>query len=185
MSDDAAIDAPARAARKRGGGRAGNNRRSGGPAIRQSGWETIVNSDHPTTPLRPEGVEAVHDAAMRVLEEIGIDFLNEEAKTILKEAGCDVDPGSDRVRMGRDFVMEMTAKAPSEFTLTPRNPERASAPPPCGSCRSSKPGGTSPFAARGWTSWNVSDSRRSPSASPTQRRRRHCRPTMAIRSIAC
>lgn len=125
MSDDAAIDAPARAARKRGGGRAGNNRRSGGPAIRQSGWETIVNSDHPTTPLRPEGVEAVHDAAMRVLEEIGIDFLNEEAKTILKEAGCDVDPGSDRVRMGRDFVMEMVAKAPSEFTLTPRNPDRA------------------------------------------------------------
>ena len=27
--------------------------------------------------------------------------------------------------MGRDFVMEMVAKAPSEFTLTPRNPDRA------------------------------------------------------------
>ncbi len=26
--------------------------------------------------------------------------------------------------MGRDFVMEMMARAPSEFTITPRNPDR-------------------------------------------------------------
>jgi trimethylamine--corrinoid protein Co-methyltransferase len=26
--------------------------------------------------------------------------------------------------MGRDFVMEMVAKAPSSFTITPRNPDR-------------------------------------------------------------
>ncbi|MEM9130413.1 MAG: trimethylamine methyltransferase family protein, partial [Pseudomonadota bacterium] len=31
----------------------------------------------------------------------------------------------ENVRMGRDFVMEMLAKAPSQFTITPRNPERA------------------------------------------------------------
>ena len=30
----------------------------------------------------------------------------------------------DNVRMGRDFVMEMVAKAPSRFTITPRNPDR-------------------------------------------------------------
>ncbi len=28
------------------------------------------------------------------------------------------------VRMGRDWVMEMVAKAPSQFTITPRNPDR-------------------------------------------------------------
>jgi trimethylamine---corrinoid protein Co-methyltransferase len=29
------------------------------------------------------------------------------------------------VRMGRDFVAEMLAKAPPAFTMTPRNPDRA------------------------------------------------------------
>ncbi len=115
----------ARHGRRRSGGRAGNARRGGsGPAIRQSPWETVINTDHPTTPLRPEGVEAIHNAAMRVLEEIGIDFLNEESREILARAGCDVEPGGARVRMGRDFVMEMTAKASAQFDITPRNPER-------------------------------------------------------------
>ncbi|MEM7546389.1 MAG: trimethylamine methyltransferase family protein [Pseudomonadota bacterium] len=115
---------PSRRTRTRGGGRSGNTRRSASAAISQSPWQTVINTDHPTEPLRPDGVEAIHNTAMRILEEIGIDFLNEEAKTYLREAGCDVDPGSDRVRMGRDFVMEMVAHAPREFTITPRNPAR-------------------------------------------------------------
>ena len=83
-----------------------------------------MNTDHPTCPLRPEGVTAVHDAAMRVLEEIGVDFLNAEARAVLARAGCAVEPGSERVRMGRDFVMEMAARAPRQFDITPRNPAR-------------------------------------------------------------
>ena len=62
---------------------------------------------------------------MRILEEIGIDFLHEEAKTILKAAGCDVVPGLDTVRMDRNFVMEKVALAPSEFEIVPRNPARS------------------------------------------------------------
>ncbi len=123
MNDTAAPTAPR--IRARAGGRAGNARRGGSAAIHQSPWETVINTDHPVTPLRPEGVEAIHNAAMRVLEEIGIDFLNEEAKDYLRKAGCSVDPSSNRVRMGRDFVMEMVARAPSEFTITPRNPAHA------------------------------------------------------------
>jgi trimethylamine--corrinoid protein Co-methyltransferase len=85
-------------------------------------WRIPVNVDRPTEPLRPEGVEAIHDGAMRILEEIGIEFLNEESLEILKEAGCTVD--GTNVRMGREFVMEMIAKAPDQFTITPRNPDR-------------------------------------------------------------
>ena len=59
---------------------------------------------------------------MRILEEIGIDFLNEEALALFKEIGVKVN-GSN-VRMDREWVMEMVAKAPSEFTITPRNPDR-------------------------------------------------------------
>ncbi len=107
--------------RRRAGGRAGNTRR-GGPAISQMSWRLPKNTDRPTEPLTAEGVAAIHDGAMRVLEEIGIEFLNDEALEIFREAGCSVR--DTNVRMGRDFVMEMLARAPSEFTLTPRNPER-------------------------------------------------------------
>ena len=57
---------------------------------------------------------------MTILEDIGIEFLNEEAIELFKEVGCKVD-GSN-VRMDRHWVMEMVGKAPSQFDITPRNP---------------------------------------------------------------
>ncbi|MEL6101050.1 MAG: trimethylamine methyltransferase family protein, partial [Pseudomonadota bacterium] len=73
-------------------------------------------------PLTEEGVQAIHDGAMRILEELGIEILNDEAVEVFRQAGCIIE-GSN-VRMGRDMVMEMIAKAPSQFTLTPRNLDR-------------------------------------------------------------
>ena len=108
--------------RGRGGGRAGAAERRGSAVIEQMPWNPPVMTDPPVEPLRPEGVAAIHDGAMRILEEIGIEFLNPEAIEILREAGCTIN--GENVRMGRDFVMEMVAKAPSEFTITPRNPDR-------------------------------------------------------------
>ncbi|MEX0285543.1 MAG: trimethylamine methyltransferase family protein [Paracoccaceae bacterium] len=108
--------------RRRGGGRAGNAARRGGAAIDQMPWNPPLNRDRPTEPLSAEGVQAVHEGAMRILEEIGLDILNAEAVEIFREAGCIVD--GEHVRFGRDFIMEMVGKAPSSFTLTPRNPDR-------------------------------------------------------------
>ena len=107
--------------RRRTGGRAGNSRR-GGAVIDQMPWRMPVNTDRPIEPLTEEGVQAIHNGAMRILEEIGIEFLNEEGLEILRDAGCTIR--DTNVRMGRDFVMEMLAKAPAQFTITPRNPER-------------------------------------------------------------
>jgi trimethylamine--corrinoid protein Co-methyltransferase len=90
--------------------------------IEQMPWKPPVNIDRPTEPLGPEGVEAIHDGAMRILEEIGIEILNPEALEILRKAGCTID--GENVRMGRDMVMEYVALAPSEFVITPRNPDR-------------------------------------------------------------
>lgn len=108
--------------RRRGGGRAGAAQRRGDAVIEQLPWSIPQVIDPPIEPLPPEGVAAIHDGAMRILEEIGIVFLNDEALAIFKEAGCKVD--GNIVYLDRDFVMEMVAKAPSEFTITPRNPER-------------------------------------------------------------
>ncbi|MFK5977901.1 MAG: trimethylamine methyltransferase family protein [Rhizobiaceae bacterium] len=106
---------------RRRGGRAGN-KRGQGPAVAQMPWSLPVNSDHPTEPLTAEGVAAIHDGAMRILEEIGIEFLNPEAVEILRAADCIID--GTNVRMGRELVMEQLKTAPSSFTITPRNPDR-------------------------------------------------------------
>jgi trimethylamine--corrinoid protein Co-methyltransferase len=107
---------------RRAGGRAGNTRRAGGPAVRQPPWTMPQNRDRPTEPLDAEAIERIHDGAMRILEEIGILFLNDEALRILQDAGCDVDFSTQNVRMDRAFVMEQVKKAPSSFDITPRNP---------------------------------------------------------------
>ena len=63
-------------------GRAGHAADRGYAAIAQLPWRIPLNPDRPTEPLTEEGVAAIHDAAMRVLEEVGIDFLNDEAAAI-------------------------------------------------------------------------------------------------------
>jgi len=108
--------------KRRSGGRSGHAVRRGTSAIEQLPWTLPVNIDRPTEPLTEEGVARVHDAAMVILEEIGIEFLNPKAAHILSEAGCTVT--GENVRMDRDFVMEHLAKAPKSFTITPRNPAR-------------------------------------------------------------
>lgn len=111
------------ARRRRSGGRVGNTRRKDGFRLDQMPWQVPVNTDKPTEPLRQEGVEAIHRAALHILSEIGIEFLNDEALALFREAGCRVE--GQNVRMDGDFVMEMLARAPKAFTITPRNPERA------------------------------------------------------------
>jgi len=73
--------------------------------------------------LSEEGLDAVHARAMTILEEIGTDVRDEGALDALRAHGQRVD--DQRVRWDREFVMEMAGRAPSSFTLTPRNPQRA------------------------------------------------------------
>ena len=93
-------------------------------AIKQLDWCIPQNRDAPIAPVDDEAIAAIHDAAMRILEEIGIDFLHAEAKDVLKNAGCDVSPAGGTVKFDRTFVMEMVGKAPSQFEMTPRDPSR-------------------------------------------------------------
>ncbi len=108
--------------KRRGGGRAGNTARRGVAVLEQMPWNPPLNIDRPVEPLNEEGVAAIHEGAMQILEEIGIAILNPEALEIFRAAGCSIN--GDVVRCDRAFIMEMVAKAPDSFTLTPRNPER-------------------------------------------------------------
>ena len=108
--------------RWRSGGRTGKNARRGSAVIEQMPLRLPINIDRPTKPLLEAGVAAIHEGAMRIFEEIGVEFLNTEALEILRHAGCSIDVLN--VRMGRDFVMKMVAKVLCKFTLTPRNRDR-------------------------------------------------------------
>ena len=89
------------------------------PAIQQLPWREVVNS-HGTLPvLDPEGVEQIHNASLRVLEELGIQLWSAEARARFAEAGAIVE--GETVRVGRDIIEATLASAPAEFTLSPRN----------------------------------------------------------------
>ena len=75
-------------------------------SLQQLPWGQPRYLDPPFEPVGAEGVQRIHEAAMRILEEIGIDFLHEGARDILAAAGCEVKSGSVTVRMDRAMVME-------------------------------------------------------------------------------
>ncbi len=71
-----------------------------------------------------EAEEAIHQASLQILEEVGVEFLDDEALDLWTQAGADVDRPGKRVRMDRHLLLELVAKAPSRFTWHARNPER-------------------------------------------------------------
>jgi trimethylamine--corrinoid protein Co-methyltransferase len=59
----------------------------------------------------------------RIVSDLGIEFLHEEALDYLRAAGQAVD--GQLVRLDPDWILEQVAKAPHEFELQARNPERS------------------------------------------------------------
>ncbi len=76
----------------------------------------------PTEVVSADELESIHDASMGILEEIGMDFLDPEARELLVAAGARVEEGSERVRFDRAMVEERIRTAPSTFTLHATNP---------------------------------------------------------------
>jgi trimethylamine---corrinoid protein Co-methyltransferase len=93
--------------------------------IKQVPWRHYRNPYKPIEVLSADQIESIHESSLKVLEEIGMDFLDEEALAILKTAGAEVQAGTQRVRFPRGLVLEAVAKAPSEFTLHARNPQHS------------------------------------------------------------
>ena len=92
--------------------------------IDQLPFQQVENPFSPVEILSDEQLHRIHEASLTVLEEIGINFLLDEAREILKKAGADVEEDGTRVRFDRNLILESIAKAPSEFTIHARNPAR-------------------------------------------------------------
>ena len=93
-----------------------------GSEIKQLPDRRLANPLPPIEILDGEQIERIHDASLRVLEEIGMDFLHADALDILRRAGADVTAGSERVRFDRGLIAQYLATAPASFILHARNP---------------------------------------------------------------
>ena len=93
--------------------------------IRQLPWRRVGNPFPPVEVLRPEQVDAIHDASMRILEEMGIEVMSGEARSLLRSKGAEVDEATTVVTFDRALIADLIRTAPSSVTLTPRNPDHA------------------------------------------------------------
>ena len=74
--------------------------------------------------LSAEQVERILVAAFRILEEAGLEIRSSAARAVYRRAGALVDEETQMVRLGRDIVEALLARAPASFVLHSRNPER-------------------------------------------------------------
>jgi len=88
-------------------------------------FQQVRNSLSPLEIVSPEQIEQLHQASMHILEEIGLDFLDDEVLDLWQQAGAKVDRSGRHVWLDREMVLELVAKAPSTFTWRARNPNRS------------------------------------------------------------
>lgn len=67
-------------------------------------------------------LEQIHEATLTVMETAGLVFTYEPARDLFAKAGCKID--GQRVFFPKKLVEEQIKKAPSQFTLYARNPEK-------------------------------------------------------------
>ena len=74
--------------------------------------------------LSADQVEAIHQASLKILRDIGIRVESETALKLLKDLRAEVDNSSKHVRFEPDLVEEMIRGLPEEFTIHARNPSK-------------------------------------------------------------
>jgi trimethylamine--corrinoid protein Co-methyltransferase len=82
---------------------------------------------NPITPveiLDAGQIEELHQASLHILQEIGLEFFDDEALDLWERAGARVDRSARHCWLDGDMVLELAAKAPSSFTWRARNPQK-------------------------------------------------------------
>lgn len=109
--------------RSRRGGRAAKQSNLSGN-FPQKPFEQLKHRYPFTAVVSEDELEAIHRTSLRVLSEIGIDVLHDEARAIMKRAGADVTSGTHRIRFDPAMIMEHISSCPPEYTLHARNPQK-------------------------------------------------------------
>src|SRR5262245_38036112 len=94
------------------------------PTIPQLPFQRVRNPYPPLALLSDDQIETIHQASMRILENLGIEVMNDRALALFKDAGAQVDQTTRTVRLDRGLVDQALETTRSSYTLTSRNPER-------------------------------------------------------------
>jgi trimethylamine--corrinoid protein Co-methyltransferase len=89
------------------------------------GKPPLRNHLKPVELLSRDQLMAIHEASLRLLETIGIEFMGAAARAKFRAAGAEVEAATGLVRIPRALVMTALETAPERFTLSSRNPARA------------------------------------------------------------
>jgi trimethylamine---corrinoid protein Co-methyltransferase len=87
-------------------------------------YRALRNPFEPWRVFSDDRVEALHNAALGILEEQGLKVLSAEARARFRLAGATVDEDTEMVRIDRGLVAECIARAPRQIKLHSRNPAR-------------------------------------------------------------
>ncbi|MEM8624915.1 MAG: trimethylamine methyltransferase family protein, partial [Pseudomonadota bacterium] len=90
----------------------------GPPAPRSEAYRTLRNP-FPAVPVFTEDrIVAIHEAALDVLERLGVCVLLPEGRALFAAGGCMVDDATEMVRIGREVVEAALATAPRSIPVT-------------------------------------------------------------------
>jgi trimethylamine--corrinoid protein Co-methyltransferase len=106
--------------RRRRGGARGNPQAGHGGGLQQLPPREVKRKFPPTEIVSADELESIHHASLRVLKEIGMDFLHDDARALLKDAGADVR--GERVHFEPELIEHLIDTAPAQFTFHGRGP---------------------------------------------------------------
>ncbi|MXZ81822.1 MAG: trimethylamine methyltransferase family protein [Gammaproteobacteria bacterium] len=84
---------------------------------RRSDYRHLHNTLIRQTAFSEDHIEDIHRTALRVLEELGIRILNEEARHLFRQAGADVDESTWMARIAPEMVEAALSTAPEVFDM--------------------------------------------------------------------
>ncbi|MEL7463238.1 MAG: trimethylamine methyltransferase family protein [Pseudomonadota bacterium] len=99
--------------------RRGRRSRQSGQGVpqRDVGYRNLTNPFTPQKVFSDDEAEALHQNALRVMQELGWKVLLPEAREIYRKAGALVDDETEMVRIGADIIEEALRVAPKEYTV--------------------------------------------------------------------
>jgi trimethylamine---corrinoid protein Co-methyltransferase len=110
------------AAIRRRGGRSRNGASTGTHLPQQRPWAQPTMRLNHTGVLSADELEGIHHASLAILERIGMDIWNGQARAMWRDAGATVDEAGRHVWFPPQLVEQLVARAPEEFTLHAWNP---------------------------------------------------------------
>ncbi|MGA0843545.1 MAG: trimethylamine methyltransferase family protein [Arenicellales bacterium] len=97
--------------------------RAAGARLPQVPFGPLAHAYPPIGPLTEEQVEEIHEASLVILRDAGIEVMSRTVRERFAREGARVDHDRGIVQVDPDLVLALVGKAPSEITLTPRNPK--------------------------------------------------------------